>query len=157
MAPPSQSFCSRVSAHPSTRPPSLPSTLLSLPSLCHTTSPLTYHARQRISPHPSPTPDPNNPNHQHPSSPSQARPPLVCAHGGDTTSAPPNTVAAFRASLAAGADCVEIDAALSKDGVLVVLHVRELTQLLGKPGMQVRARASGPPVSHLQERISLGY
>lgn len=72
----------------------------------------------------------------------------MCAHGGDTTSAPPNTAAAFRASLAAGADCVEIDAALSKDGVLVVLHMRELTQLLGKPGMQVRARECGTPLLH---------
>ncbi|KAG2489720.1 hypothetical protein HYH03_011827 [Edaphochlamys debaryana] len=62
---------------------------------------------------------------------------MVCAHGGDTTRNPPNTGAAFSAALAAGADCVEVDAAMSRDGVLVVLHVRELAQLLGKTGMQV--------------------
>ncbi|KXZ54026.1 hypothetical protein GPECTOR_5g136 [Gonium pectorale] len=68
---------------------------------------------------------------------SRSRPPMVCAHGGDTTHAPPNTVSAFRASLAAGADCVEVDAALSSDGLLVVMHVRELAQLLGRSGVQV--------------------
>ncbi|GLC45658.1 hypothetical protein PLESTB_001319400 [Pleodorina starrii] len=67
----------------------------------------------------------------------RTRPPMVCAHGGDTTHAPPNTVSAFRASLAAGADCVEVDAAMSRDGVLVVMHVRELGQLLGRAGVQV--------------------
>ncbi|KAG2452907.1 hypothetical protein HYH02_002250 [Chlamydomonas schloesseri] len=70
---------------------------------------------------------------------SRSRPPMVCAHGGDTTHAPPNTVSAFRNALAAGADCVEIDAAMSKDGVLIVMHVRELAQLLGgsRKGVQV--------------------
>lgn len=69
---------------------------------------------------------------------------MVCAHGGDTTHAPPNTVSAFRASLAAGADCVEIDAALSRDEVLVVMHVRELAQLLGRGGVQVREGRGEP-------------
>ncbi|GIL69745.1 hypothetical protein Vretimale_10238 [Volvox reticuliferus] len=67
----------------------------------------------------------------------RTRPPMVCAHGGDTTHAPPNTVSAFQASLDGGADCVEVDAALSRDGVLVVMHVRELAQLLGRGGVQV--------------------
>ncbi|GLI62561.1 hypothetical protein VaNZ11_005230, partial [Volvox africanus] len=67
----------------------------------------------------------------------RTRPPMVCAHGGDTTHAPPNTVSAFQASLDGGADCVEVDAALSQDGVLVVMHVRELAQLLGRSGVQV--------------------
>lgn len=42
---------------------------------------------------------------------SKPRLPLVCAHGGDTTNAPPNTMDAFKAALAAGVDCVEIDCA----------------------------------------------
>ncbi|GFR46681.1 hypothetical protein Agub_g8298, partial [Astrephomene gubernaculifera] len=67
---------------------------------------------------------------------SRSRPPMVCAHGGDTRHAPPNTAAAFRAALAAGVDCVEVDAALSSDGVLVVTHVRELAQLTGRAGVQ---------------------
>ncbi|GFH15302.1 GP-PDE domain-containing protein, partial [Haematococcus lacustris] len=68
------------------------------------------------------------------------RPPLVCAHGGDTSAAPPNTKQAFLAAIAAHADCVEVDCARTSDGVLVVLHTRELQQLLGKrfvPGTQV--------------------
>ncbi|MEW5309170.1 MAG: hypothetical protein WDW38_001075 [Sanguina aurantia] len=69
------------------------------------------------------------------------RPPLVCAHGGDTETAPPNTARSFHAAIAGGADCVEIDAARTKDGKLVVLHVRELAQLLGAkatPRVQVQ-------------------
>lgn len=69
----------------------------------------------------------------------QGRTPFVCAHGGDATRAPPNTAAAFQAAVNLGADCVEIDAARTKDGELVVLHVRELSQLLpeGSTGLQV--------------------
>ena len=131
---------------------------------------------------------------------SQTRPPMVCAHGGDSAQAPPNTAAAFRAAIDAGADCVEvrllvqfefrlhmvhttgmpvscckngrtsiwtssgsssltltvslwhtclqIDVARSKDGELVVLHVRELQQLLGTratPDIQVWSGCGHPP------------
>ena len=58
------------------------------------------------------------------------RPPVVCAHGGDSTNHPPNTMEAFRAALAGGAGCAEVDVAASKDGVLFVLHARELSSLL---------------------------
>lgn len=67
----------------------------------------------------------------------QDHPPLICAHGGDTTQHPPNTAAAYKAALKAGADCMEIDAALTSDLVLVALHDRDLQQLLGQPGVQV--------------------
>ncbi len=55
------------------------------------------------------------------SSPSPGRP-LVIAHRGDSRQAPENTLAAFRAALAAGADMVELDARASADGTLWCLH-----------------------------------
>ncbi len=59
------------------------------------------------------------------------RPPIVCAHGGaSSAAAPPNTAEAFLAALRLGADCVEVDAARTRDGHLVVLHVRELLTLV---------------------------
>jgi glycerophosphoryl diester phosphodiesterase len=46
----------------------------------------------------------------------------VQAHRGASAIAPENTLAAFRAAAAAGAKWVELDVALSADGVLVVIH-----------------------------------
>lgn len=47
---------------------------------------------------------------------------LVIAHRGDSAHAPENTLAAFRAALAAGADMVEFDVGLTRDLVPVILH-----------------------------------
>lgn len=52
--------------------------------------------------------------------------PLVIAHRGFSRWAPENTLPAFEAALAAGAGVVELDARVSKDGELVVIHDREL-------------------------------
>jgi hypothetical protein len=38
----------------------------------------------------------------------QPRPPVICAHGGDTTRSPPNTPDSFQAAIDGGADCVEV-------------------------------------------------
>lgn len=51
-------------------------------------------------------------------------PPLVCAHGGDSTYAFPNTMAAYRSALHSRADCIEIDVSRSADGILFALHDR---------------------------------
>jgi glycerophosphoryl diester phosphodiesterase len=67
------------------------------------------------------------------------RPPLVCAHGGDTIRHPPNTVEALRAAVELGADCVEVDVARTKDNRLVAMHKRDLERLAGQPGVQVGA------------------
>lgn len=67
----------------------------------------------------------------------QDRPPFICAHGGDTTQHPPNTAAAYKAALQAGADCMEIDAALTADYVLVALHDRDLQTLLDQQTAKV--------------------
>jgi len=60
----------------------------------------------------------------------QARAPFICAHGGDTSKHPPNTAAAIAAAIANGADCIELDAATTRDGRLVAMHVRDLHRLL---------------------------
>ncbi len=63
-----------------------------------------------------------------------SRRPLVCAHGGDAEAHPANTLPAFAAALAAGADCVEVDVSMTRDGHLVALHDRELAELLRRQG-----------------------
>ncbi|CAI5476952.1 unnamed protein product [Closterium sp. Yama58-4] len=65
------------------------------------------------------------------------RPPLVCAHGGDSSSAPPNSLAALERAVAAGADAVEVDASLTADGHLVALHDSDVQSLLNDPSARV--------------------
>ena len=48
--------------------------------------------------------------------------PLIIAHRGASAHAPENTLAAFRMAVSAGADGVEFDVQLSKDGVPMVIH-----------------------------------
>jgi len=55
-----------------------------------------------------------------------SRSPLVFAHRGGSALAPENTHAAFARGLAAGADGLELDVHLSRDGVVVVHHDRLL-------------------------------
>src|ERR1700730_12613249 len=52
--------------------------------------------------------------------------PLVFAHRGGSALAPENTIAAFDTGLALGADGLELDVHLSRDGVVVVHHDRTL-------------------------------
>ncbi|XP_048227329.1 glycerophosphodiester phosphodiesterase GDPD4 isoform X2 [Ricinus communis] len=58
-------------------------------------------------------------------------PPLVCAHGGDSTHAFPNTMAAYHLAIRSRADCIEIDVSRSLDGALFALHDRDLQQISG--------------------------
>ena len=63
--------------------------------------------------------------------------PLVFAHRGGSALAPENTIAAFDNGLAFGADGLELDVHLSRDGVVVVHHDRLLdrtTRLRGPIG-----------------------
>ncbi|MDZ4158869.1 MAG: glycerophosphodiester phosphodiesterase family protein, partial [Anaerolineaceae bacterium] len=48
--------------------------------------------------------------------------PLIIAHRGASMHAPENTLAAFRLAALHGADAIELDAKLSADGQVVVLH-----------------------------------
>ncbi len=51
---------------------------------------------------------------------------LIIAHRGASALAPENTLSAFREAVRAGADLVEMDLRLSRDGAVVVFHDREL-------------------------------
>jgi glycerophosphoryl diester phosphodiesterase len=48
--------------------------------------------------------------------------PLLLGHRGDSANHPENTLAAFTAAVACGADGVELDVRRSRDGELVVIH-----------------------------------
>ena len=71
--------------------------------------------------------------------------PLVFAHRGGSALAPENTIAAFDNGLALGADGLEVDVHLSRDGVVVVHHDRLLdrTTPLGGPIAERTAEERG--------------
>ncbi|OKK07012.1 glycerophosphodiester phosphodiesterase [Streptomyces sp. CB03234] len=59
------------------------------------------------------------------------RPVTVVAHRGDPYRVRENTLASLRSALARGADAVEIDVRLTRDGVPVLLHDESLKRLWG--------------------------
>jgi len=61
----------------------------------------------------------------------ETRRPLIIAHRGASAVAPENTIAAFRGALDSGADGVEFDVRLSRDGVPVVVHDATLLRTAG--------------------------
>lgn len=58
--------------------------------------------------------------------------PLIIAHRGASAHAPENTLSAFQMAIDAGADGGELDVRLSKDGIPVVVHDRNLKRLAGR-------------------------
>lgn len=71
---------------------------------------------------------------------------MVCAHGGDASSHPPNSATALEAALLLGADCIELDVSLTLDGHLVALHSRDMRPLLaanGEQGAEVGSQTEG--------------
>ncbi|MFM1730091.1 glycerophosphodiester phosphodiesterase family protein [Prescottella soli] len=48
--------------------------------------------------------------------------PLIIAHRGNSSVAPENTMLAFRSAVLAGADMIEIDVHVDRDGTAVVIH-----------------------------------
>jgi len=60
--------------------------------------------------------------------------PLVFAHRGGAALAPENTIAAFDKGLATGADGIELDVRLSRDGVVVVHHDATLDRTTDRRG-----------------------
>ena len=71
-----------------------------------------------------------------------ARRPQVFAHRGGSGPAPENTIAAFDRGLTLGADGLELDAHLSRDGVVVVHHDRTLDRTTRLTG-PIAARTAG--------------
>ena len=59
--------------------------------------------------------------------------PLIIGHRGASAVAPENTIAAFREAIAVGADGIEFDVRLSRDGVPVVIHDSTLRRTGGLP------------------------
>src|SRR2546427_13260436 len=91
-------------------------------------------------------------------------PPLIIAHRGDSAHVPENTLAAFAAALEEGADLVEFDVQLTKDGQVAVIHdatVARTTTGLGRVRdltlAAIRALSAGYPSrladAHRGERI----
>lgn len=65
----------------------------------------------------------------------------IIAHRGNAVAAPENTMAAFRSALEAGADGVEFDVQLSRDGVPVVIHDERLDRTTSGHGWVADATA----------------
>lgn len=59
--------------------------------------------------------------------------PLIIGHRGASAVAPENTMAAFREAIAVGADGIEFDVRLTRDGVPVVIHDSSLRRTGGLP------------------------
>ena len=59
--------------------------------------------------------------------------PLVIAHRGSSTQAPENTLPAFQLAWKQGADGIEADFQLTKDGHIVCLHDKDTKRLAGRP------------------------
>ncbi len=59
--------------------------------------------------------------------------PLIIAHRGASARAPENTLSAFRRAIADGADLLETDLRLTRDGALVCLHDATLERTGGDP------------------------
>lgn len=60
-------------------------------------------------------------------------PALVIAHRGFSARHPENSLKAFEAAIAAGADAIETDVRLSRDGVPMCSHDPDLKRLQGRP------------------------
>jgi glycerophosphoryl diester phosphodiesterase len=67
--------------------------------------------------------------------------PWLVAHRGGGRVAPENTLAAFDRATDLGADCIETDVRLSRDGVVMVFHDEETARLTGLPGT-IEARSA---------------
>lgn len=60
--------------------------------------------------------------------------PMLIAHRGGSLEAPENTLASFRHAINVGAEYVELDVQMSKDGVLVVIHDETLDRTTNGSG-----------------------
>ena len=56
------------------------------------------------------------------------RPPIIIAHRGASGERPEHTIAGYRLAIAQGADFIEPDLVLTKDGVLVARHENEISE-----------------------------
>ena len=68
--------------------------------------------------------------------------PLIVAHRGASAVAPENTAAAFRQAIADGAEGIEFDVRLTKDGVPVVFHDADLKRIAGRDSRVIELTAA---------------
>ncbi len=61
--------------------------------------------------------------------------PLIFAHRGASAHAPENTLAAFRLAVGHNADGIELDAKLSADGIVVIMHDQKVDRTTDGTGM----------------------
>jgi glycerophosphoryl diester phosphodiesterase len=61
--------------------------------------------------------------------------PIVVAHRGASVEQPENTLPAFEAAIAAGADAVEFDVRITADGVAVVMHDPDVSRTTDGTGL----------------------
>lgn len=89
--------------------------------------------------------------------------PLVIAHRGHSARYPENTLEAYRAAIASGADLVETDARLSADGVVIASHDSDLTRIAGRhaaiagtscESLKAIARSGGVQLATLAEALA---
>src|SRR5258705_10725142 len=71
--------------------------------------------------------------------------PLILGHRGASALAPENTLAAFSRAISDGADGIEFDVRLSRDGGAVVIHAASLkpTALINRPVSDLTAAEVG--------------
>jgi len=62
------------------------------------------------------------------------RKPLIIAHRGSSSTAPENTIAAFRQAIIDRTDAIELDVHLTKDSEVVVIHDERLTRTTNGSG-----------------------
>jgi len=75
---------------------------------------------------------------------------LVIAHRGDSAVAPENTLSAFRSAVREGAHYVELDARLSADGTLYVLHDKTVDRTTDSKTVLNREKV---PLAQLPDRV----
>jgi glycerophosphoryl diester phosphodiesterase len=78
-------------------------------------------------------------------------PPLIIAHRGDSAHRPENTLASFASALEVGAEIVELDVQLTRDGHVIVIHDPTLDRTTNGTG-DVRAMTLAEV-----RRVSAGY
>ena len=69
--------------------------------------------------------------------------PAIFAHRGASAHAPENTLAAFEEALEQGADAIELDAKLSADGIVVIIHDATVTRTTGERGLVSQTSLAG--------------
>jgi glycerophosphoryl diester phosphodiesterase len=81
----------------------------------------------------------------------ESMPPLIIAHRGDSAHRPENTLASFASALEVGADLVELDVQLTRDGHPVIIHDPPVDRTTDGQGP-----VSGHSLAELR-RLSAGY